>query len=112
MTNEQENKEKVKGTRGRPQEVNQEQFLSVFQASTTIDDMLNKLPTLMQRVNKKTGEVKQLTLKQAKLYVSMRASQLRNKGFVLVNALGKEKFTAGPTKKTAVVDNQQKMVAE
>jgi len=80
-TNKQELKEE---TRGRPPLglVTDNQFVAAVKNAKTIDEVLTALPAIM------SGK----TVAQAKLYVSMRASQLRRK-----NILSKtDRFKPGP----------------
>lgn len=68
---------------GRKANVEKEQFIQVMLTSTNVNDVLQQLPELL--VNK--------TMKQAKLYVSMRACQLRKQGHNI------NKFRTGRTTK-------------
>ena len=78
--------------KGRKPTINKEQFIQVLSTSNNVEEVLQQLPQLLQ------GK----TMKQAKLYVSMRACHLRKQGNII------NKFRTGRVKTT----NKQSMIAE
>ena len=110
--------DKVKGPRGRPMIISNEGFQSLYGKSHVSDDMVDALKTYgeqLQGQKKETFQnwVANKTTAQLKLYVSMRASQLRKKGVVLVNGLGHSAFKRGPFNHSRVeADEVAESVAE